>query len=101
MHYTQWNGFASVLTSLLQFMFKHSAVSGFGCQKYGSSLRFVTLCESVVTQTKTFTAIPGVTQISLFEKHFNRPSGKKINIHRFEKNIFKYQFNVVLTVHLR
>lgn len=76
MHYTQRNGSASVLTSFLQFMFKHSAVSGFGCHKYGMSLRFVTLSESVVTQAKTFTAVPGVMQKLVYGKHFNPPSGK-------------------------
>jgi len=76
MHYTQKNGFASVLTSFLQFMFKLSTVSGFGCHKYGLSLRLVTLCESVVTQAKTFTAVPGVMQTLVYEKHNNHNSSK-------------------------
>jgi hypothetical protein len=76
-HYTQWSGFASVLTILLQFMFKHSAVSGLGCQKYGPSLRFVTLCASVITHTKTFIVVRGVMKMLVFEKHFNHLFRKK------------------------
>ena len=77
MHWTQWSSFASVLTILLQFMFKHSAVSGLGCQKYGMSLRFVTLCASVVTHTKTFIAVRGVMKMLVFEKYLNHSFGKK------------------------
>jgi hypothetical protein len=62
-------------------MFKHSAVSGLGCQKYGPSLRFVTLCASVVTHTKTFIAVRGVIKILVFEKRFNHSFSKKIKVH--------------------
>jgi hypothetical protein len=59
--------FASARAGFLQFTCKHTAVSCFGSQKYDPSLRFVTLSEPALTQTKTLTAVPGVMQILVVE----------------------------------